>query len=320
MTPNKGFPLLLRFCKSMQYFALHKATCIAGSCSPLHSVCRVRADEAVTQSSQPAACAFTTASASSPAAQQLSDEAGNMLEAADRDMAESGVESGAQTTQQSMLQLDAIQTAEDFKGNGEADVSPKPEVELDATQQLIGPLDADPLAEDSKGSLTTDDGAKPRPEPGVKQQSTQPTQAMVMTESTSSCLEAEDSSKSESAIDATQQCTQLVDTIKVCLSPEQGAASSPVSSSPKDEGPGCESPLPKGAILGPNSPSPKAGVLGLHSPLPKGDASQQKAGSEQRLLTPPRRERLQGNWSTVCNPDFDAYTVHSCTPACTISP
>lgn len=283
----------------------------------MHSVCRLEADEAVTQSNQPADYAITTASASSSAARQLSDEAVNVLEAVDRAKAESGVESGVHATQQSALQLDAIQTTEGIDGSRETDVSPKPEAEL---EQLTGTLDADPLAQGSNGSLAADDDAEPKSKLGVEQQSTQPAHATTATESTSNSLEAEDRSKSKSAIDAAQQSIQLVDDVKVCLSPGQGATSSPVSPSPKDEVPGSESPSPKDAILGPNSPCPKDGVLGLHSPFPKGGASQQKAGTEQRLLTPPRRERLQGNWSTVCKPDYDAYAIHSDTPACATLP
>ena len=240
------------------------------------------------------------------------------MEAADSAKAE--VLPEVHATQQSTLQSDAIEPAEDYDGNREADVSPKPEPEWDATQQLTGPLEADALAEDSNGGLTADDSAKPRPELVIEQQSAQPAHATAVAGIACNNLEAGDSSKSESGMDATQQSTQLVDDIKMSLSPRQGATSFPVSPSLKDQVPASESPFPKDAILGPNSPCPKDGVLGLHSPLPNGDASQHKAGTEQRLLTPPRRERLQGNWSTVCKSDFDAYAAHSSTPACATSP
>lgn len=298
----------MQYCQRTPSCIAYKATSIAGNCSPLYFVCRVEADEEVSHSSQPADYAFTTASPSSSAAQQLSDEAANKLESADSAKAE--VLPEVHATQQSTLQSDAIQSADNCDGNREADVSPKPEPEWDATQQLTGPLEADPLAEDSNGGLTADDGAKPRPELVIEQQSTQPAHATAVAEITSNSLEAGDSSKSESGMDATQQSTQLVDDVKIYLSPRQGATSSPVSPSLKDCVPASESPLPKDAILGPISPSPKDGVLGgVHSPFPKWDASQQKASNEQRLLTPPRRERLQGNWSTVCNPDCDAYAA-----------
>ena len=87
--------------------------------------------------------------------------------------------------------------------------------------------------------------------------------------------------------------------------------SGPHNACPKDAALGSCSPFPKDAVSGPCSPIPRNAVPGPHSPFCKDavsrphspslkDDEEQRAGTEQRLRTPPRRERLQGNWSTVC--------------------
>ena len=301
----------------------------------------MKTNEEPTQSSQPVDYAFTTALASSSAAQQLSDETGGSLEANDRakpdsregvaqqmtlavnaaQVAElsignleaddkSKLESGLDAMQQSSLQLNAPQMAEISNTCLEAGDRSK-SAGLDAQQPTIGPVDATQSAEVFDGSIEADYGVKSASEQVAEEQSQWPAEATHMSGISSDSLQADDKSDSDFVADATQQSTLPLNGIKAHLNPRQGATSSPHSPFPKDATSRSGSPLPKDAtvapnspftkdaISGPHSPFPRDAATGLHTPLAKSDASQQKAGTKQRLRTPPRREKLQGSWSTV---------------------
>lgn len=135
-------------------------------------------------------------------------------------------------------------------------------------------------------------------------------------------MEADDRFNLGCRLDATQGPILPVAGIKAYLSPGQDAISGPHSPKPRDAISASLSPVakdapleastphPQIAVSRPNSPLPLSPVLEPHSALQKDavseslsllpqDEEMQKAGMEQQGCTPPRQERLQGNWSTV---------------------
>lgn len=198
-----------------------------------------------------------------------------------------------------------------------------------------------PVVSDPDQFLLSVDRVKASGAPRLSSQSVEPTfttasassgAVQQLPEEAAGSLETGDIAEASSELDATQEPTMVVDDdIKAYLSPRQDAISGPHSPNPRDAISGSlsslskdaagmtTSPHPQVAASKPHSPMPmsavlsrpnlllKDAVLGSLSPLPMGD-EKQKAGMEQRVATPPRRERLQGNWSTVC-------TQQTCIPS-----